>query len=247
MVKRDHLFFSASLNATDNKSSKTQSNRNRGTFHNTQNKKEPWQFKCWVCQKDDHIIRDCKISREKDGKEIHAMACKLKICTNCGKEKYVKGKPCTGKKTPSECRKCPGKNHWATFCPNRLGAKQSATYTHKSSNEKKKAQVNINQSDIHTDLKAIDYPNAIEYVHRPMIMAPIAKQNLHTASDNSEDDGSEFVANNHYISSRVQHPNAPPNGPLHQGPIDSSGTTHMTHMNRGFLLNTDGNNTQKPK
>jgi hypothetical protein len=108
---------SKNINATERKNLKPK--------HNPQNIKEPWAYKCWVCQRDDHFIRDCKVSREKDGKEIFAFARKLKVCALCGKEKYVRGKVCTGQKTPSECRKCPGKLHWAIVCPLRKGSKST--------------------------------------------------------------------------------------------------------------------------
>jgi hypothetical protein len=186
MVKCDHLFFSNTVNASEVKN-KPQNNRNKNSFHNTQNNKEPWDYKCWVCQKDDHFIRDCKVAKEKNGVEVFAIACKLKICTLCGKEPYVRGKACTGQKTPSECRKCPGKKHWATVCPQRKSSKANIR-TNALSDDKKKPQVSNNQ-------KAIEYPQcpSLEYPQKPMIMPPPQKYQHNVES--FSDLGEEFIAN----------------------------------------------------
>lgn len=193
MVKRDHMFFSTTVNATDSKNTKPQNARKRNPHNNTQINKQPWEFKCWVCQKDDHLIRDCKVVKQKDGKEIFAIASKFKICTLCGREKYIRGKACTGQKTPSECRKCPGKIHWSTVCPNRTVANSSQN---KVNDEKKKTHFN-NQSEFHTTQKTIEYPQqqAIDFMSRQMLMPP-NQQNLHTNQRINFDDGSEFLANN---------------------------------------------------
>jgi hypothetical protein len=229
MVKRDHLFFSSSINNTENKNAKPHTNRNRNQFHNTQSAKEPWEFKCWLCQKDDHFIRECKVAHEKDGKEIFAIASKLKVCTLCGNEKYQRGKACTGQKTPSECRRCPGKKHWATVCPLRKGSKSYTKQSYNNNDEKKKPQISNNQKEFHTSQKAIDYPQrqAIDFKQKPMLMPP-PSSNQHQNAENTVDFGSEFVVNRNF-NMHSENPN-PQNSWWLNGKMN-------VHMNRGSIYN----------
>lgn len=227
MVKREHMFFSATIKTADTKNNKSNpnTNRNRNTFNNTQNVKEPWDYKCWVCQKDDHFIRDCKVSHEKDGKELFAIASKLKICTLCGKEKYIRGKPCTGQKTPSECRKCPGKKHWATVCPLRKGSKSNFR-TNEPYDNKKKPPISNNQKEFHSTKRAIEYQEraAIDYTQKPMIMPP--PNPLNNTTENLMDFGSEFVVN----GSNNLHQNNPPDQ-LNRWYLNAKTNVHMLEQN----------------
>lgn len=202
MVKGDHLFFSTG-HANDSKSSKPKNNRPHNPLNNTCADREPWSFKCWLCKKDDHIIRDCKIAKEKDGKEVFNIASKLKICVLCGREKYVKGKACTGQKSPSECKKCPGRRHWGTFCPMRKGFK--------SNDKNKDTSTSNNRENFNGTQLAIDYvpKQAIGFPQKPMIMPP-NNTNLHTLANNSDDDGAEFVATHQFTKSQALNPDSVP-------------------------------------
>lgn len=228
MVKRDHMFFKSS-DVTDKKSNKPPVNRSQKSFNNTQSKKEAWDYRCWVCGKDDHIVRDCRIVKEKDGKEIFILASKLKICIACGREKYVPGQPCSSQKSPSECRNCPGKRHWLTVCPRRKGKKitKSADTASHSQKDNRNKGYNNNHVEESPTQQAMQYPQhdslPIDYHQRPMLMPP-PTQNNNNHSQNDPDYGAEFVAHNSNYSLNLRENSW------------QQGNNKRFNMNRGSLM-----------
>lgn len=87
--------------------------------HNSE--KQAWEFRCWIDKSDDHNIKDCPTSKTMSGKECFELAKQLKVCTGCGKEKFI-GK-CSRSTPPPPCSQHPGQNHWRTVCPNRPALK----------------------------------------------------------------------------------------------------------------------------
>lgn len=203
-LKKDHLFLTPNQNASDKQHRQaTTSNRNNNKFNNTQKAKGAWDYKCWVCQSDEHYVRDCQTAKEKDGKEILGMAIKLKLCILCGNEEYVRGKACTGSRKPNECRRCPGKKHWATLCPLRRGTKSSDKVTSQKPNRDRPNANSTGRSDFNNSQAVADKSStkAIEYPERPMIMAAnnqTSNRNRENAQQWSNDDGAEYLAQANY-------------------------------------------------
>lgn len=101
------------------KSSNEKREPKKGHLFNTlDTQKKPWDFKCWIDESDEHLIKDCPTARLLSGKEVMDLAKRLQICVNCGKEPYTR--KCTKRAEPQPCRFHPGEKHWAIVCPSRM-------------------------------------------------------------------------------------------------------------------------------
>lgn len=117
----------------------------QGKMHNTNADKPAWQYKCWVCKSDSHLVKDCSKVRSLDGQEVIELAKSFHLCLECCREKY-QGK-CTSSRKPPPCPKCPRKSHWLTVCPNRKGNKSHQSHNSEQSNAENSSHALHNTSE----------------------------------------------------------------------------------------------------
>jgi hypothetical protein len=92
------------------------SRKHQHKIHNTNSGiEQPWEYKCWYDECDDHEFKNCKNIKLISGLDLISLANEKNVCMNCGREEASDN--CTKRELPQECYQHPGERHWWAFCP----------------------------------------------------------------------------------------------------------------------------------